>query len=217
MEEFLREERNTVKRGKKKARYDKETIFSILDAAEICFIAFSHEGKAMVQPINFGRKEDKLYIHGSTQNRMAQAIIDAGEVCLSVMILDAMKLTRSAYHHSVNFRSAVIFGKVKEMVTDEEKLKGLEALINHFVPGRWDHCRIPDHSELKATRVIEIEIESASAKVADQPASEKHEDLNLDYWAGIIPINVKYGPAVSDQNLKEGINIPDHILDFLKQ
>ncbi len=111
--EFNKTELNKVIRGAKKTNYNKDEIYSILDATEICNIAFNFKGKAFVQPINYGRNSDSLYIHGSTKNRMTNTLIESGEVSLSVMILDSMKLTRSAFHHSVNYRSAVIFGKVK--------------------------------------------------------------------------------------------------------
>lgn len=212
---YKKNNRNALQRGKKKASYDQNEIFSILDAVEICHIAFDFDGLAMVQPINFGRNNDKLYIHGSKRNRMTQAILEAGEVCLNVMILDAMKLTRSAYHHSVNYRSANIFGKAKEITIEAEKLKGLQAIINHFVPNRWEHCRLPNEKELKATRVIEITIESASAKIADSPTNDNKSDLDLPFWAGVIPVNTNYGTPIPANDLKEETGIPIHIARFL--
>ena len=213
--EFEKTRENTIKRGSKKARYDEDTIYKILDATSVCFIAFNIDGKAFTQPVNYGRKGNKIFIHGSHNNRMTTAILSSEEVCLSVMILDAMKLTRSAYHHSVNFRSVVVFGTVRELFEHEEKLEGLKALINHFVPGRWDHCRIPNESEIKATRVIEINIDSASAKVADAPAKEESPDYELDYWAGTIPVRTLYGPPIRDCKLNPEIETPKHILDFI--
>ena len=212
--EFKKTEMNKVVRGAKKANYNKEEIYDILDATEICNIAFNFNGKAMVQPINFGRKGDSLYIHGSIKNRMTNALIEAEEVSLSVMILDSMKLTRSAFHHSVNYRSAVIFGKVIEANSDEEKLIGLKSIINHFIPNRWEFCRKPTENELKATKVIEIKIETASAKIADAPFKDNKSDLHLGFWAGEIPVKTTYEFPVPDKELKEGIEIPSHVLDF---
>jgi uncharacterized protein len=206
--------KNTIKRGSKKAVYNKKEVHAILDASEICYVAFMVDGRPFVQPINFGRKGEILYMHGSLQNRMTNALIEAGEVCLTVAYLDAMKLTRSAFHHSVNYRSAVVFGKVVELKTEEEKLEGLKNLLNHFVPNRWDYCRKPDTNELKATRVIAIHIESASAKIADTPLSENKPDYELDHWAGVIPIKTVCGFPIPDENLKKGIDIPSHVLDF---
>lgn len=213
--EFEKTKLNTVKRGAKKANYDKKEIYSILDTTEICHLSFLYNGKPFVQPINFGRCEDKIYVHGSLKNRMTTALIDAKEVCLSVMILDEMKLTRSAYHHSVNFRSAMVFGSVKELKSDEEKLSGLKTIINHFLPNRWEHCRKPDKKELNATRVLEISIQSASAKIANTPPNDDKKDMDLEYWAGVIPIKRSYGNPKSNKDVKSK-NIPKHILDFIK-
>ncbi len=208
---------NTVRRGGHKARYDQTLIHEILDAVEVCHVAFNIDGRAQVQPVNFGRAGETLYIHGSPKNRMTQALIDSGRACLSVMILDGMKLTRSAYHHSVNFRSVVVFGRVEELKDDHGKREGLKAILNHFVPGRWDHCRPPTARELQATRVIAIHVESASAKVADSPATENGEDYALDHWAGEIPVKTVYGPPVPDAKLRQGMAIPGYITAFCER
>ena len=213
--EFRKTELNEIKRGKKKAFYDEKTIYSVLVSTEICHIAFNHNGKAIVQPINFGRMGNKLYLHGSYLNRMTNAIIETKEVCLNVMVLDAMKLTRSAFHHSVNYRSATIFGSVKELTENREKLIGLESIINHFIPNRWEHCRKPNIKELKATRVIEITIETASAKIADSPPTENKKDLKLDYWAGTIPVKTVYENPIPDEFMDDSISTPNHILEFV--
>jgi nitroimidazol reductase NimA-like FMN-containing flavoprotein (pyridoxamine 5'-phosphate oxidase superfamily) len=214
---FKKSEINTVKRGAKKATYDKSEIYSILDETEICNIAFIYNKKPFVQPINFGRLDDKIYIHGSQNNRMTNALLETEEVCLNVMILDAMKLTRSAFHHSVNYRSVMVFGSVKELTSDKDKLKGLKTIINHFVPNRWEYCRKPNEKELKATRVLEITINTASAKIANTPPVDNKNDLNLDYWAGTIPIKKVYDFPISDKFIKNKAEIPNHILDFVKE
>ena len=188
-----------------------------LDATEICHIAFNFEGKAMVQPINYGRNGNKLYIHGSKLNRMTSSIIDAKEICLNVMILDGLKLTRSAFHHSVNYRSVIVFGVVKELLTAEEKLEGLKSIINHFIPTRWNYCRKPNEKELQATRVLEIEITSASAKIANTPPKENKKDLDLNYWAGEIPVKVDYGTPKPDQFMNPEEAVPDHIKNFINK
>jgi nitroimidazol reductase NimA-like FMN-containing flavoprotein (pyridoxamine 5'-phosphate oxidase superfamily) len=205
---------NKVKRGAHKASYDKGTIYSILDASEICHIALLHEGKPFVQPINFGRNDDKIYLHGSPKNRMTNALIQAKEVCLNVTIMDSMKLTRSAFHHSVNYRSAMVFGKVRELTDDNDKLNGLKSIINHFVPDRWEHCRKPNKKELKATRVLEITIESASAKIADSPPSDNKEDYSLDCWAGEMAVKTVCEYPIPDEHMKKNAPIPKHVLDF---
>ncbi len=215
--EYKKGNQNTIKRGKKKASYNIEEINKILDASEICHIAFNVDGLPQVQPINFGRKGNKLYIHGSLKNRMTNSLIENKKVCLSVMHLDAMKLSRSAFHHSVNYRSAVIFGSVKELKTSAEKLVGLKSIITHFVPNRWDFCREPTEKELLATKVLEIEIESASAKIADTEVSDNKDDEKLNHWAGIIPIKTICEYPIATENLKSEIKIPKHILEFYEK
>ncbi len=205
---------NTVKRNPQKARYDKSTIHAILDAVEICNVAFIAEGRAMVQPINFGRKDDTIFMHGSYKNRMTNALIESGEACLSVMLLDGMKLTRSAFHHSVNFRSVVVFGKVRELKSDSEKREGLKVIINHFIQDRWAHCRKPNRKELNATRVIAIDIEYASAKIADTPPTDNKEDYDSAYWAGTIPVKTVYGYPIADEKGKTDMPVPEHVLNF---
>ncbi len=212
--EFDKTSKNTVKRGAKKATYNKEEIYAILDSSEICSIAFIINGLAYSQPINFGRKEDKLYIHGSLQNRMTAALIEQEEVSLSVFYLDSMKLSKSAFHHSVNYRSVVVIGKVRELTSEKDKLEGLKTIINHFVPNRWEHCRKPNTKELQATRVLEITIKSASAKIANAGVTDNKEDEQLDFWAGEIPIKTICDYPVGKNETEQAKEIPKHILDF---
>jgi len=212
--EYTKSDLNLVKRGAQKSTYNKEEIYNILDSSLICTVAFIVDNRSIVQPINFGRTGDTIYLHGSLKNRMTYAIIEAGEAALNVFHLDSMKLTRSAFHHSVNFRSAVIFGKVRDLQTNEEKIEGLKSIINHFVPDRWKHCRFPTDNELKATRVIAIDIETASAKITSTPPSDNKEDYDLDFWSGEIPIKTICKSPIPDAKLREGINIPEHVTDF---
>jgi nitroimidazol reductase NimA-like FMN-containing flavoprotein (pyridoxamine 5'-phosphate oxidase superfamily) len=212
--EFNKADKITVKRGAKKASYNKKEIYKILDSTEICNIAFSVNELAQVQPINFGRNKNKLYIHGALNNRMTNQLIKKGSVCLSVFYLDSMKLSRSAFHHSVNYRSVVVIGKVKELLSNDEKLYGLKFIINHFVPNRWENCRKPSENELKATKVLEIKIETASAKIANAPVTDNKEDKDLDFWAGYLPIKTICESPINAEDLKEGIEIPKHVQDF---
>jgi len=211
--EYKKTIKNTVVRGAKKASYDIELVNNILDDAEICNVAFNVEGNAQVQSINFGRSDNRIYLHGSLKNRMTNILIETGKVCLSITHLDSMKLSKSAFHHSVNYRSVVVFGKVRELTTSEEKLEGLKAIINHFIANRWENCRKPNEKELKATRVIEITIEQASAKTADSPVYENKEDENLEYWSGQIPVKTICEKPISEDE-KE---MPKHIAEFYEK
>ena len=134
---------------------------------------------------------------------MTNALIESGEASLNVMLLDAMKLTRSAFHHSVNYRSVTVFGKASELKSDVEKLKGLKSIINHFVPNRWEFCRAPNKNELKETRVIEIKIEIAAEKTANGPIEDKESDLNLDFWAREILDKTSYFRPIPDNKLNK--------------
>ena len=212
--EYKKTTDNTVKRGAKRAQYNKEEIHKILDKCNVCYIAFMFDGKPFVQPISYGRKGEKIYIHGSIQNRMTSAILNSKEVCLNVTILDGMLLTRSAFHHSVNYRSVVIFGEPHELLENEDKLIGLKAIINHFVPDRWNHCRKPNKNELKATRVIAIDIINASAKIKNAPPEDNPEDLDLDFWAGTIPVKTICEMPVAEEKIDKSIPLPKHIKTF---
>ncbi|MDC9721379.1 MAG: pyridoxamine 5'-phosphate oxidase family protein, partial [Urechidicola sp.] len=192
-------------------------IYGLLDASEICNIAFNIDSFPYVQPINFGRKGNKIYVHGSLKNRMTNTLIEQGNACLSVFHLDAMKLSKSAFHHSVDFRSVVVMGNVRELKTHDEKLVGLKAIINHFVPNRWEHCRAPNKSELDATRVLEIEIETASAKIANSPVSDKKPDEKLDFWSGKIPIKTVTEYPITKKDVNKGKEIPTHVIDFYEK
>lgn len=214
--EFDKRKLNTIERGKNKASYDKKIIYSILDASEICHIAFVFDDTAFVQPINFGRIGDQLYIHGSHLNRMTSALIESKTVCLNVTILDALKLTRSAFHHSVNYRSAMVFGSVEEVLEPQKKIKALKGIINHFVPNRWAHCRPPSDAELKATRVLEISIDFASSKIANTPPKDNKDDLKLDFWAGTITVKKTLMPPIADQFMAHNTEVPKHILEFIE-
>ena len=215
--EYRKEPINTVKRGTKRATYDKQIIHQILDASNLCYIAFLFEGKPFVQPITYGRKEETLFMHGSLQNRMTSAIIEQEEVCLNITLLDGMLLTRSAFHHSVNYRSAVIFGKVRELKTNEEKLEGLKTIINHFVPDRWHYCRKPNDNELKGTRVIAVDIISASAKTKNTGPNDNKEDLDLDFWAGTIPVKTFIEMPFSDEHVPGSMPIPEHVSAYYEK
>jgi len=214
MKEYPTSKKNKIKRGAKRGSYNIEQINDILDATSLCYIAFNFEGQAMVQPISFGRKDNVLYIHGSYQNRMTACILEAERVSVSVTHLDGLLLARSAFHHSVNYRSAIVFGKARELKSNEEKLIGLKALINHVVPNRWVECRFPTNEELKATRVIAIKIKEASAKIKHTPVDDNKEDYELDYWAGEIPIVTKALYPVSDEKLKTVIEISKSAMEY---
>ncbi|UGU16644.1 pyridoxamine 5'-phosphate oxidase family protein [Sinomicrobium kalidii] len=207
---------NKLVRGPKRASYDREQIYDILDGKFLCHIGYSWQGKTVVIPTAYGRKQDKIYIHGSLKNRMMLSLTEAGEACISVTHLDGLVLARSAFHHSANYRSVNIFGKVKNIEGKKEKMQALKCILNHMVPDHWEYVRHPNDKELSATMVLEISIDTASAKVRTGDAVDEKEDHELPVWAGIIPISETVGEPVYDPLLPDTIKAPESVLNYVK-
>lgn len=199
METFNKTPLNTVKRIPARGRYDKETVFEILDAARVGHVGFVVEGRPFVIPTLYGRKDDILYLHGATTSRMLQQLEQGIPVCLTVTHEDGLVLARSVFHHSMNYRSAMVFGTAR-MVAGEDKMEALRVITERMLPGRWDETRLPNAKELKATTVLALEIETASAKVRSGPPKDDAEDYELPVWAGVLPMLRTYGPPEADPN-----------------
>lgn len=208
---------NKLVRGPKRASYDKEQVYRILDGKFLCHIGYSWQGRTIVIPTAYGRAMDKIYIHGSKKNRMMRSLIEAGEACISVTHLDGLVLARSAFHHSANYRSVNVFGKVRNIEDDEEKMQGLKCILNHMVPDHWEHVRQPNDKELRATLVLEIAIDSASAKIRSGEVADEKEDLDLPIWAGVVPISETVGDPAYDPLLPAGIKAPESVLNYVKK
>jgi hypothetical protein len=196
MTDFDRTERNRVKRLPDRGHYDRETIFAILDEALICHVSFVQDRQPFVIPTLHVRAGDALLLHGATTSRLLRHIATGGEVCVAATIVDGLVLAKSVFHHSVNYRSVVLFGPGEIVEGDDAKLAALEAFTEKLLPGRWDDARQPNVAELKATAVIRIAIEEASAKVRTGGPKDDPEDLTLDVWAGVIPISLVRGEGV---------------------
>ncbi len=206
MNSFPKTKRNKVTRMPKRGHYDRETIYGILDAGFLCHVGFCVDGQPFVIPTGYGRAGDRIYIHGSAASRMLKSL-DAGvPVCVTVTHLDGLVLARSAFHHSMNYRSAVVFGTAR-VVPDEEKEHALFVISEYILKGRWAEVRGPNAKEMKATLVLAIDIEEASAKVRTGPPGDDEEDYGLPVWAGVLPIRQVYGAPENDPLLKEGIGI----------
>lgn len=211
MDEFKPSERNKVKRVPKRGHYDKKTIYEILDATFICHLGFSMpNGQPFVIPTAYGREGDRIYVHGSSKSRTMVATKEGIPVCLTVTHLDGIVLARSAFHHSMNYRSAVVFGKAKE-VLGEEKEKALLVISENILKDRWDESRLPNKQELKATAVLAIEIEEASAKIRDAGPSDEKADYELPIWAGVVPMKTVYETPWADPVLPETIPVPNSV------
>lgn len=206
--------RTQLKRLPKRGHYDHETIYPILDEALICHVGFAVEGQPYVIPTGFARIGDDLYIHGSSASRMLRNLAEGVDVCVTVTLLDGLVLARSAFHHSMNYRSVVILGKA-EIVTDEsEKNAALEAFTNHIIPGRWADVRWPTELELKATSVLKLPIEEASAKIRTGGPIDDDEDYAMDVWAGVLPFTLTPGEPIADTKFTQGIDVPDHVREY---
>ncbi|WP_425658587.1 pyridoxamine 5'-phosphate oxidase family protein [Tenacibaculum ascidiaceicola] len=214
MKEYQKSKINRVKRGQNRAVYDVEKINTILDAGFIGFVSYTYEGKAISLPMAYGRKEDKIYLHSSQANRMLLSLLEAGEMSMTVMHLDALVLARSGLHHSVNYRSATLFGSVKTIEKPKQKEAALYCFMEHMMKGRWNGIRPMKPEELDRTLVVEMTIETASAKVRDVGVNDEPEDYNSPIWAGLIPLKQVALPPISDENLKEDIQIPNHVIEY---
>jgi uncharacterized protein len=182
--------RTEVKRLPKRARYDRETIYSILDEGFVCHVGFLDQGAPVVIPTNYARQGDSLILHGSAASRMLQKLAQGVPACLTVTLLDGLVLARSAFHHSVNYRSVVVFGQGSPITDDSGKLAALRAFMERLLPGRWAEVRSPNPQELKATLVLSFPIEEASAKIRTGPPIDDEADSALPVWAGVIPLKL---------------------------
>ncbi|WP_298316163.1 pyridoxamine 5'-phosphate oxidase family protein [uncultured Aquimarina sp.] len=207
---------NKVIRGSKRANYNVEEINRILDDAFLCHVGYVWQNNAIVIPTAYGREGDTIYIHGSLKNRMITNLLDAGNASISVTHLDGLVLARSAFHHSANYRSVNVFGKVRKVDDPIEKMNALACILNHMVPEHWDNVRRPNDKEFNATLVMAIKIETASAKVRAEGVVDEKEDHSLPIWAGVIPIRQVASDPVTDADLQDDIEIPDTVLKYVK-
>jgi uncharacterized protein len=203
--------RTRIKRLAKRGHYDRQTINAVLDEAFICHVGFVADKQPYVIPTGFARVDDQLYIHGSAASRMLRNLADGIDVCVTVTLVDGLVLARSAFHHSINYRSVVILGKATQVVDTDEKNKALEAITNHIVPGRWDDVRWPTDLELKATSVLRLPIDEASAKIRTGPPIDDEDDYVMDVWAGVLPLSLTPGVPIDDDRLNNGQKPPDYI------
>ena len=217
MTEFVNTERTRIHRLPARGHYDRQTIYRILDEALICHVGFAHEGQPYVIPINFARLRDAVVLHGAKASRLLKHIAAGHPVCVEATIVDGLVLARSAFHHSVNYRSVVLFGKGRLVDDYEDKLAALEAVTEHLIPGRWREARLPNRKELDATSVVSIPIEEASAKVRLGPPIDDEEDYTLPVWAGVLPLEARASTPVRDERQREAIPLPGYIAEYSRK
>jgi uncharacterized protein len=214
MSEFTPTKRTKVQRLPDRGKYDRETVFSILDEGFVCHVGFVVDGQPFVIPTNYGRVGETLYLHGSSASRMLRTISEGLQVCVTVTLVDGLVLARSAFHHSVNYRSVVVLGRAMPVEDAEEKMRALAAFTDHVVPGRWKDIRHPTESELKATSVLALPLEEVSAKVRVGPPKDDEADYTLPIWAGVLPLQVVPGAPISDPRLVAGLEPPAYLRNY---
>lgn len=216
MSTFDPTQRTTLKRLPKRGVYDRELVYGILDEGFICHVSFAVEGQPFVIPTGYARVDDRLYIHGSQVSRMLRTLAQGVDVCVAVTLIDGLVLARSAFHHSMNYRSVLIFGQASMVEERTDKLVALRAFSEHIISGRWDDVRGPTEQELKATTVLSLLLAEVSAKVRTGPPLDDEEDYELNVWAGVIPVRLVAGEPVSDPRLPPGIEPPPYIRDYVR-
>ena len=215
--DFPQTQRTTLKRLPKRAVYDRELVYRILDEGFICHVSFAVEGQPFVIPTGYARIGDQLYIHGSQVSRMLRTLAQGVDLCIAVTLVDGLVLARSAFHHSVNYRSVVIFGRAATVEEKEAKLAALFAFSEHVIPGRWNDVRQPTEQELKVTTVLSLPLLEVSAKVRTGPPIDDEADYALNVWAGVLPLRIIAGEPVNDPRLPESIEPPAYTLKYRRE
>ncbi|MHA1571546.1 MAG: pyridoxamine 5'-phosphate oxidase family protein [Alphaproteobacteria bacterium] len=216
MTQSLKTPRTTLKRSHERGEYDREKVYGVLDDGLFCHVGYVHDGHPFVTPTAHWRAGDELIIHGSAASRMMRVLAAGGAACITVTHVDGLVLARSAFHHSVNYRSVMVLGKGRLVDEGGEKIALLEALIDRIAPGRWATLRPHTEQEIKATSVLAFAIDEASAKIRTGPPIDDEEDYELAIWAGIVPLVQQVGAAVPCPRLDAGMAIPRHVAAIAK-
>ena len=206
--------RTRLVREAERGVYHRETAYRILDEGFLCHVGFVADGQPFVIPTSYGRKDDRLYIHGSAASRMLRQMKEGVPVCVTVTLLDGLVLARSIFNHSMNYRSVVILGKATPVDDPLEKVEALRLLSEHIIPGRWADARQPNERELKATLVMRVPIEEFSAKVRQGPAIDDEEDYAFPTWAGVVPLEMVAGKPIDDARLSAKIGVPSYLKPY---
>lgn len=217
MESFAPTERTTLKRLPQRGSYDHEVVYRILDEGFICHLGFAVDGQPFVIPTAYGRVGDTLYLHGSAASRAMRGLSGGIPVCVTVTLVDGLVLARSAFHHSINYRSVVILGAATMVAAAEEKMTALRAFTEHVIPGRWDDVREPNEQELKGTSVLALPLLEVSAKIRTGPPKDDEEDMAIPVWAGELPLRITAGSPVDDPQLSVGVSPPAYVTLYSRQ
>lgn len=214
MEQFNPTAKTTLKRLPKRGVFDRAVVNQILDEAFICHVGFVVDGQPFVIPTGYGRIENKLYLHGSAASRMLRSMAAGVEICVTVTLLDGLVLARTAFHHSFNYRSVMIFGRAVLVEDADEKMAALKAFTEQVIPGRWDDVREPNSQEMKATSVLVLPLEEVSAKVRTGPPLDDEEDMDWPVWAGVIPLQLRALPPLDAPDLRGEAEPPTYASNY---
>ncbi|MFN4087793.1 MAG: pyridoxamine 5'-phosphate oxidase family protein [Alphaproteobacteria bacterium] len=214
MTDFKPTPRTRIKRLNKRAHYDRETTYAVLDAGIVAHVGYVFDGHPYVTSTSYWREDDRLFWHGSSASRMLRTVRGGVPVCVNVSLLDGLVLARSGFHHSVNYRAVMVFGQAEAVTDADEKLKTLEAFTERLFPGRWAEIRPVTEQELKATMVLSMKIEEAATKIRTGHPVDDEPDYDLDVWAGVVPLKLVAGEAMADPRLKPGVHLPDYLRGY---
>jgi len=209
-------ERNRVRRRSQRGNYERETVHALLDATPVCHVGFSIDQQPYVIPTIHVRIEDALYLHGSAANRMMTTLAAGGRACVTATLIDGLVLARSAFHHSMEYRSVTVFGTARAVIDHDRKLEALEHIVEKIMPCRWADTRPPSDAEMKSTLVIAIAMEEASAKIRKGGVVDEEEDYTLPHWAGVIPLSLQPQEAVPDPRLAADTEVPDYVQRWIR-
>jgi hypothetical protein len=208
--------RTTLRRLPARGHFDRATVNAILDEALVCHVGFVSDGQPFVIPTIHARAGDHVFVHGSAASRMLKTLQGGVPVCLTATLLDGLVLARSAFHHSMNYRSVVVLGDAQAVTDERDKWDALHAIVEHVAPGRWSEVREPSAKELAATLVLRLPIEEASAKVRSGPPLDDEEDYALECWAGVLPLGLTPGTPVPDPRMPAGRALPASVVGYAR-
>jgi uncharacterized protein len=206
--------RTRVRRVPARGVYERDSIEAILDATLVSHIGFVADGQPYVIPTLHARIDDRLYLHGSAASRMLRVLEKGAAVCVTATLVDGLVLARSAFHHSINYRSAVVLGEARLVAPEAERLRALELFTEKLVPGRWAEVRSPSKQELKGSKVLALSLDEASAKVRSGPPVDDEPDYDLPVWAGVVPLATEVGVPEPDPRLDPATPVPEHVASW---
>jgi uncharacterized protein len=209
--QLVRTDRTRLRRMKERGRHDRATVNAILDEGLLCHVAFAQGGSPSVLPMAYARVDDHLYLHGAVGNHLLRTLVDGAEACVIVTLLDGIVLARSAFHHSLNYRCAVLYGRVERVSDAEEQRLASAALLDHMAPGRAADARPPTDEELRTTLIVRFPIDEGSAKIRTGGPKDDPEDLGLPVWAGWLPLQIATGDGVPAEDLPAGTAVPSYV------